>query len=76
MQIYFLKQFLKQIVNADLTFMNIYAFEMFGYSHEDIDNGLNILELIVEEERSLSRDKIKDVLRGQVSGDEYTAQRQ
>ena len=62
-------------VNADLTFMNIYAFEMFGYSQEDIENGLNILELIVEEERSLSRDKIKDVLSGQVSGDEYTAQR-
>ena len=48
---------------------------MFGYSQEDIENGLNILELIVEEERSLSRDKIKDVLSGQVSGDEYTAQR-
>ncbi len=62
-------------VNADLTFMNIYAFEMFGYSQEDIENGLNILELIVEEERSLSRDKIKDVLSGQVSGDDYTAQR-
>ncbi len=62
-------------VNADLTFMNIYAFEMFGYSQEDIENGLSILELIVEEERSLSRDKIKDVLNGQVSGDEYTAQR-
>jgi PAS domain S-box-containing protein len=62
-------------IDANLTFMNIYAFEMFGYSQEDIDNGLNILELIVEEERSLSREKIKNVLRGQVSGDEYTAQR-
>ncbi|HEX7467512.1 MAG TPA: histidine kinase dimerization/phosphoacceptor domain -containing protein, partial [Methanobacterium sp.] len=37
--------------------------------------GLNILELIVEEERYLSPDKIRDVLGGQVSGDEYTAQR-
>ena len=27
---------------------------MFGYSQEDIENGLNILELIVEEERYLS----------------------
>jgi PAS domain S-box-containing protein len=62
-------------VNANLTFMNIYAYEMFGYSHEDLEKGLNILELIVEEERYLSRDKIRDVLGGQVSGDEYTAQR-
>jgi PAS domain S-box-containing protein len=62
-------------VNADLTFMNVYAFEMFGYSQEDIDNGLNILELIIEEDRPLSRNKIKTVLKGQVSGDEYTAQR-
>jgi PAS domain S-box-containing protein len=62
-------------LNANLTFMNIYAFEMFRYSQDDLKNGLNILELIVEEERSLSRGKIKDVLSGQVSGDEYTAQR-
>jgi len=63
-------------INADLTFMNVYAFEMFGYSQKDIDNGLNILKLIVEEDRPLSRDKIKKVLKGQVTGDEYTAQRQ
>ena len=62
-------------INADLTFMNVYAFEMFGYSQKDIDNGLNILKLIVEEDRPLSRDKIKKVLKGQVTGDEYTAQR-
>jgi PAS domain S-box-containing protein len=63
-------------INADLTFMNVYAFEMFGYSQEDIDNGLNILELIIEEDRPLSRNKINNVLKGQVTGDEYTAQRQ
>ena len=62
-------------LNANLTFMNVYAFEMFGYSQDDLRNGLNILKLVVEEERSLSRGKIKNVLSGQVSGDEYTAQR-
>ena len=60
---------------ANLTFMNKYGFEMFGYSPEDLANGLSILELIVEEDRSVSRGKIGKVLRGQVSGDEYTAQR-
>ena len=62
-------------VDANLTFMNKYAFEMFGYSQNDLSNGLSILELIVEEDRSLSREKIRKVIRGQVSGDEYTAQR-
>lgn len=62
-------------INADLTFMNVYAFEMFGYTQEDIDNGLNILELIIEEDRPVSRNKIKNVLKGQVTGDEYTTQR-
>ena len=44
-------------INADLTFMNVYAFEMFGYSQKDIDNGLNILKLIIEEDRPLSKRK-------------------
>ena len=62
-------------VNAKLTFMNVYGFEMFGYSQEHLENGLNILELIIEEERAISKDKITDVLKGDNSGDEYTAKR-
>ncbi len=62
-------------VNARLTFMNVYGFEMFGYTQNDLENGLSILKLIIEEERSISRDKIGEVLKGQSSGDEYTAQR-
>ena len=61
--------------NAQLTFMNVYGFEMFGYSQEHLENGLNILELIIEEERGISKDKIKEVLKGDNSGDEYTAKR-
>lgn len=62
-------------VNAELTFMNVYGYEMFGYTPEDISKGLNILNLIVEEERALSREKIGQVLAGQDKGDEYNAQR-
>lgn len=62
-------------VGAIITFMNVYGYEMFGYTPDDIALGLNILELIVKEERSLSRKKIGDVLAGQEKGDEYTAQR-
>ena len=55
--------------------MNEYAFIMFGYSQMDLDNGLNILELLIEEDRPLSKAKIQKVLEGQVTGDEYTALR-
>ena len=53
--------------------MNKYAFIMFGYSQADMDNGLNILELLIEEDRPLSKTRIQKVLEGQVTGDEYTA---
>ena len=62
-------------LKGDLTFMNKYAFIMFGYSQMDMDNGLNILELLIEEDRQLSKAKIQKVLEGQVTGDEYTALR-
>lgn len=60
-------------VNAELTFMNVSGYEMFGYAPEDISKGLNILNLIIEEERAISRKKIGDVLAGHDKGDEYTA---
>lgn len=62
-------------VDAKLTFMNVYGFEMFGYSQKHLENGLNILELIIEEERDISKGKITEVLKGNGSGDEYTAKR-
>lgn len=62
-------------VNAKLTFMNVYGYEMFGYSHKHVSEGLNILELIIEEERSISKEKITEVLKGNGSGDEYTAKK-
>ncbi|MTK64381.1 MAG: PAS domain S-box protein, partial [Methanobacterium sp.] len=62
-------------VNAKLTFMNVYGYEMFGYSHKHVAEGLNILELIIEEERSISKEKITEVLKGNGSGDEYTAKK-
>jgi len=55
--------------------MNVYGFEMFGYTQKDLDDGLNILELIIEEERSISKGKISENLTNQTSGDEYTAQK-
>lgn len=61
--------------NAKLTFMNVYGFEMFGYSQKHLDEGLSILELIIEEERSISKGKVTEILNGNGSGDEYTAKK-
>jgi PAS domain S-box-containing protein len=62
-------------VNAKLTFMNVSGYEMFGYTQKSVEEGLSILELIIEEERSISKEKITEVLKGNGSGDEYTAKK-
>lgn len=61
--------------NAKLTFMNVYGFLMFGYTQKHLDEGLSILELIIEEERSISKGKVTEILNGNGSGDEYTAKK-
>jgi PAS domain S-box-containing protein len=62
-------------LNAKLTFMNVSGYEMFGYTQKHVEEGLSILELIIEEERSISKEKITEVLNGNGSGDEYTAKK-
>ncbi len=50
---------------GNITFFNDHAFKMFGYSQKDLEDGLNILEIIDENERQRSQ--------GDLSGDEYNA---
>ncbi|MEN6573135.1 histidine kinase N-terminal 7TM domain-containing protein [Methanobacterium aggregans] len=59
--------------NGNITFFNEHAFKMFGYSPEDLNNGLNILEIINENDRQRSIDKFDKISQGDLSGDEYTA---
>jgi len=60
-----------------LTFVNRNAFEMFGYSEEDLEAGLNTLDMLAPEERERARQNIESVVRGQkpVRANEYVAQR-
>lgn len=59
--------------HSNITFFNDHAFKMFGYSQEDLENGLNILEIIDERERQRSMDNFDKISQGDLSGDEYTA---
>ncbi len=49
---------------ANLTFANRRAFELFGYTREDFDRGLNILNMLVPEDRGRGKENIQRVLAG------------
>jgi PAS domain S-box-containing protein len=57
---------------GNLTFGNRAGFALTGHSQEDLDRGLNALELFLPEDRSRARDRISRVLSGESSaGTEY-----
>lgn len=59
-----------------LIFANRASFEAFGYSREDFDRGLNVLQMIIPEEVERARDNIgKQYLGAGEGANEYTALR-
>ena len=69
-----LSELLPQIVfetdiKGNLTFANQYGIKLFGYSHGDIQSGINIFALIAPENRESIRERFKEIL----SGSETTA---
>ena len=59
---------------GNLTFVNRKAFEQFGYTKQDFDSGLNTLNMIIPEERSIAMENIARILGGENIGlTEYTA---
>ena len=59
-----------------LTFTNRHAFDIFGYTEDDLKKGLNILEMIIPKDRNRAFDKIQKIMGGEKSeGTEYTALR-
>ncbi|WP_048198783.1 PAS domain S-box protein [Methanocella arvoryzae] len=60
---------------GNLTYVNRSAYEVMGYTIEDFHRGLNVLQMIVPEEREMARRNISCVLNGEKSGAEYTFQR-
>ena len=63
-------------LKGDLTFVNRKAFEHFGYTQDDFENGLNAFEMIVSEDRERAIDNVRNILTGANIGlTEFTARR-
>ncbi len=61
---------------GNFTFANRKGFEFFGYTPEDIEKGLNVLQMIVPEDRERAKKNIRSKLSGEkFCGTRYTALR-
>ncbi|MBN1455917.1 MAG: PAS domain S-box protein [Methanomicrobia archaeon] len=59
-----------------LTFVNRNAFDVFGYTEAEFENGLNALQMIVPEDQARATRNMQRVLKGaSIGGIEYTALR-
>ncbi len=63
-------------LNGNLTFMNRAGTVMFGYSDEDISQGLNIINTIAKDDHERVRENVGKIISGETSpGNQYTGQR-
>ena len=63
-------------INGNLNFVNKQAFESFGYSKEEYEKGINVLQTLIPEDRVRAKENIQNVLYGKDIGNpEYTALR-
>jgi PAS domain S-box-containing protein len=61
-------------LKGNFTFANQVAYETFGYKPEDLEKGLNLLEMLVPEDRKRAMENVQTVLSGKKLGAlEYTA---
>ena len=61
---------------GEVNFANQIAFDLFGYTRNDFDKGLDCLQMLIPEDRDRARKNIQRVLSGEkLGGIEYTAQR-
>jgi len=61
-------------INGNLTFVNRKAFDHFGYTQQDFDQGLKGLELFHPDDRSIAMKNTKKIMSGENIGlNEYTA---
>ncbi len=63
-------------VSGNLTFVNKQAFDSFGYSQEEFEKRINVLQTLIPEDRDRAKENIQNVLnRKKVENFEYTALR-
>ncbi len=59
---------------GNLTFANRTAFEIFGYTQDDFDKGINVLQTLIPDDRDRAKKNIRRVMSGEeLGGTEYTA---
>jgi PAS domain S-box-containing protein len=60
-------------ITGNLTFVNQFGLKLFGYSHEDIESGLNIFSLIAPDDLKRVRKRIIEITNGSdTSANEYS----
>jgi len=60
-------------MDFNLTYVNQAAFETFGYSQEDFEEGLNVIDMIHPDDRKRALRNTKKVIKGKkLDGNEYT----
>ncbi len=63
-------------LEGNFTFVNRYSLALFGYTQEDLNKGLNNLQMLIPEDRDRARENALRILNGECSnGNEYTALR-
>jgi PAS domain S-box-containing protein len=63
-------------LELNITFVNRNAFDQFGYTRQDFENGLNGFDILSPEDRERARENVEKKLRGEDIGlTEYTALR-
>ena len=63
-------------IDGNITFANKIAFDTFGYTQEDLNHGLNVLQMISPEERERAAENVQRVISGKELGIQaYKAQR-
>jgi len=61
-------------IEANLTYANQHAFQISGYTKQDLDNGLNGIELLVPEDRKRAKENLAKIFQGRDVGiNEYKA---
>ena len=61
---------------GSLSYANRNAFDYFGYTESDFNRGLNVLQMIIPEDRDRAMENMQKVLNGEISDSvEYTALR-
>ncbi|MFC1562526.1 PAS domain S-box protein [candidate division KSB1 bacterium] len=61
-------------LQGNLTFVNLNAFDSFGYNKDDFSRSLNYIQMLIPEDRDKAKKNIKRILGGEKLGsNEYTA---